>query len=73
MRRSSFAAMFACAAIASFVLTTVGCDQLNKPMRTPPGTSSSSGAPMAMEDAGDGAEGGAPAPMITAQPGDIHL
>ena len=77
MRPLSFAALVSFAAVATpFVLTT-GCDQLNKPLSTSSSSSSSGGrSATTSADGGDdslGGEGGAPAPTITAQPGDIQL
>jgi hypothetical protein len=77
-RRSSVASAVAVASVAAFaiVLGVAGCDQLNKPLGHPSGSSSSSGGSSSTSgDAGDPpSEGGVtPAPTVTAQPGDIHI
>lgn len=66
-------AAVACAAVAAS-LVLLACDQLNKPIGS--ASSSSSGGTWAVpNDAGsDGSdEHAAPAPTISAQPGDLHL
>ncbi len=72
MKRFSIAAVLA-VLTTSFVVVTTGCDQLNKPLSTSSSSSSSSSGSLGGADAGDSSEGGSPAPMITAQPGDIQL
>ena len=76
MRPLSFAALVSVAALATPFLLTTGCDQLNKPLSTSSSSSSSGGRSATSADGGDDLaahEGGAPAPTITAQPGDIQL
>jgi hypothetical protein len=67
--------MVSCATLATLsALTLAACDQLNKPIGHPSG-SSSSGSATTSADGGElsGEGGAAPAPSITAQPGDIQL
>lgn len=66
--------MVSCATLL-LALTLGACDQLNKPIGHPSGSSSSGGSSTTSADGGElAAEGGAsPAPTITAQPGDIQL
>jgi len=74
MRPFSIAVCFALLATA---FASAGCDQLNKPLSTSSSSSSSSssgGSAATSADGGDAtSEAGAPAPAITAQPGDIQL
>ena len=62
------------------LLFVVGCDDLNKPMKTPKApfstsSSSSSSSGAAATDGGDGPDGGSPStvPSVTPQPGDIQI
>ena len=76
MRPLSISAKVSLAIVATSVaLMTTACDQLNRPLGKPSSSSSSSsGSSATSTDGGDGSnEGGAPAPAITAQPGDIQL
>ena len=77
MRPFPFAVTVSVVALAIPLVLATGCDQLNKPFHTTSSSSSSSsGSSRTTTDGGDGSdEAGtlAPAPTITAQPGDIQL
>lgn len=72
MRSLPLAAMVSVVVLTALALATAACDQLNRPFGSP--SSSSSSGSTASVDAGDeDDDGGAPAPTITAEPGDIQL
>ncbi|HVJ89036.1 MAG TPA: hypothetical protein VM580_04475 [Labilithrix sp.] len=74
MRRPTVAAVVGLAALAAaFVLAASGCDQLHRPVGTPSSASTASGSADGEGSVSSGDGGVAPAPSITAQPGDTHL